>query len=156
MAETKKNIGILIDDGSQRVSIENKYGKEIGVFYFRPTDLGIIERYNSMVDNFEYITEPLESVNIGPDGEVDSNSKTELEALESAKKRLYDAVNKLLGEEDAAEAFFGVMHPFSPVNGKFYCENALEGLGKYISEQLDAETAKFKKRVERYTKKYQK
>ena len=157
MAENIKNnsMEIIVDDGSQRVSIKNTYGDEIGVFYFRPTDLGIVSRYNAMVKDFERITEPLESVNIGVDGEAEGNDKAEQKALEEAKERLYEAVNKLLGG-NAAEAFFGSMHPFSPVNGMFYCEIALENLGKYIGAQFDAETAKFKKRVEKYTKKYAK
>ena len=146
---------IVVDDGSQRVSIKNTYGDEIGVFYFRPTDFGIIERYNNLVSTFEHITEPLESVNIGVDGEAEGNTQAEADALKEAKERLYEAVNKLLGG-NVAEAFFGTMHPFSPVNGRFYCENALENLGKYISAQFDAETAKFNKRVEKYTKKYKK
>lgn len=157
MADKIKNnsMEIVVDDGSQRVSIKNTYGDEIGVFYFRPTDLGIVERYNKMVSSFEHITEPLESVNIGVDGEAEGNNQAEIDALNEAKERLYEAVNGLLGG-NAAEAFFGSMHPFSPVNGLFYCEIALENLGKYISAQFDAETAKFNKRVEKYVKKYKK
>ena len=37
-------MSITVDDGSVRVPIKNLYGDEIGVFYFRPTDLGIIDR----------------------------------------------------------------------------------------------------------------
>ena len=68
-----------------------------------------------------------------------------------AEKRLYAAVNELFGG-DAAGAFFGRMHPFSPVNGAFYCEQVLGVVGKFISDQFDAETAKFKKRVAKYAR----
>ena len=43
---------IVIDDGSRRVPINNKFGEEIGVFYFRPTDIGMIDRYNKMAEKF--------------------------------------------------------------------------------------------------------
>ena len=151
---TENKLMISIDDGFQRVPINNKYGDEIGVFYFNPTDIGIIERYNKLADTFDAITEPLEAVKIdenGPDDEMDSRY---IEALGEAKERLYDAVNELFGG-NAAEAFFGKVHPFSPVDGNFYCENVLQAVGEFISKQFDSETKKLSARVEKYTNRAQ-
>ena len=157
MAEEIKNnqnfTGIVVDDGSVRESIRNKHGEEIGVFYFRPTDVGIIDRYNKIAADFEKITAPLENVNINPDGSVDEKDEAEQAAMQEATKRLYDACNFLF-DGNFAEAFFGSMHPFSPVNGRFYCENALDAVGKYISRQFDREVAKVNNRVSRYTHGY--
>jgi len=157
MAEEIKNnqnfTGIVVDDGSVRESIRNKHGEEIGVFYFRPTDVGIIDRYNKIAADFEKITAPLENVNINPDGTVDEKDEAERAAMQEATKRLYDACNFLF-DGNFAEAFFGSMHPFSPVNGRFYCENALDAVGKYISRQFDREVAKVNNRVSRYTHGY--
>lgn len=156
MAENIKNqnfTGIVVDDGSVRESIRNKHGEEIGVFYFRPTDVGIIDRYNKIAADFEKITAPLENVNINPDGTVDEKDEAEHAAMQEATKRLYDACNFLF-DGNFAEAFFGSMHPFSPVNGRFYCENALDAVGKYISRQFDREVAKVNNRVSRYTHGY--
>ena len=156
MAENIKNqnfTGIVVDDGSVRESIRNKHGEEIGVFYFRPTDVGIIDRYNKIAADFEKITAPLENVNINPDGTVDEKDEAERAAMQEATKRLYDACNFLF-DGNFAEAFFGSMHPFSPVNGRFYCENALDAVGKYISRQFDREVAKVNNRVSRYTHGY--
>ena len=157
MAEEIKNnqnfTGIVVDDGSVRESIRNKHGEEIGVFYFRPTDVGIIDRYNKIAADFEKITAPLENVNINPDGSVDEKDEAEQAAMQEATKRLYDACNFLF-DGNFAEAFFGSMHPFSPVNGRFYCENALGAVGKYISRQFDREVAKVNNRVSRYTHGY--
>ena len=157
MAEEIKNTqnftGIVVDDGSVRESIRNKHGEEIGVFYFRPTDVGIIDRYNKIAADFEKITAPLENVNINPDGTVDEKDEAERAAMQEATKRLYDACNFLF-DGNYAEAFFGSMHPFSPVNGRFYCENALDAVGKYISRQFDREVAKVNNRVSRYTHGY--
>ena len=156
MAENVKNqnfTGIVVDDGSVRESILNKHGEEIGVFYFRPTDVGMIDRYNKMAADFDKITAPLENVNINPDGSVDEKNEAEMAAMEEAVKRLYDACNYLF-DGNFSEAFFGKMHPFSPVNGRFYCENALDAVGKYISRQFDREVAKVNNRVSRYTHGY--
>ncbi len=145
MAENRiENIAaITVDDGSRRVPIHNIHGEEIGVFYFHPTDIGIIERYNDMVSRFDEITEPLK----GFAGEADEAKQAE--ALKTAEEKLYEAVNGLFGG-DAAGAFFGNMHPFSPVGGAFYCEAVLKAVGEYISGQFDAETAKFSDRAKQY------
>lgn len=145
MAELK-NMAIVVDDGSRRVPIQNVEGEEIGVFYFRPTDIGIIQRYNELAGRFDEITEPLARAEKGGEGEAERQA----EALAEAERRLYGAVNALLGG-DAAGAFFGRMHPFSPVGGEFYCEAVLRAVGKYISVQFDTETARFSSRVRKYT-----
>lgn len=156
MAENSKitninneNNFIVVDDGSVEVPIRNKRGEEIGVFYFRPTDMGMIDRFNGMVDDFDNITEPLESVNIKPDGTVDEKNDAEMAAMREAESRLYAACDKLFGG-NMSEAFFGKMHPFSPVNGRFYCENALSAVGQYISKQFARETKKINTRLEKY------
>lgn len=157
MAENTTNTqnftGIVVDDGSVRESIRNKHGDEIGVFYFRPTDIGIIDRYNKVAADFDKITAPLENVNINPDGTVDEKNEAEMAAMNEAEAKLFEACDFLFGG-NMSEAFFGKMHPFSPVNGRFYCENALDAVGKYISKQFDSEVAKINNRVNRYTHGY--
>ena len=147
------NTFITVDDGSVKVPIRNKYNDEIGVFYFRPTDMGIIDRFNSMVDDFDNITDPLRDVNINPDGTVDETNEEETAAMREATERLYTACDKLFGG-NMSEAFFGKMHPFSPINGKFYCENALGTVGAFISKQFKRETKKINSRVAQYTHGY--
>lgn len=150
---TQNTDEIIVDDGSVRIAIKNKQGREIGVFFFRPTDIGIIDRFNYMVDEFDNITAPLINVNINADGTVDEKNEAELTALKEAENRLYAACDKLFGG-NMSEAFFGRMHPFSPVNGHFYCENALSVVGNYISHQFAREVKKVNTRVERYTHGY--
>ena len=87
---------IIIDDGSVKVPIRNKHGEQIGEFSFRPTDIGIVDRFNSVAAEFDRIVEPLESVNIKPDGTVDEQNEAEFAALREAEKRLYTACDKLL------------------------------------------------------------
>lgn len=152
MEDKIKNIGlnITVDDGYQRVPINNKYGDEIGVFYFNPTDVGIIERYNRMAETFDAITEPLNAIQNGPDDDDDTIEARQIEALNQAKERLCEAVDELFGG-NAAEAFFGKVNPFSPVDGMFYCENVLQAVGRFINDQFDTATKKMSARVAKYT-----
>lgn len=142
-------MGIRVDDGRRRVPITNVYGDEVGVFYFNPTDINIIERYNNVIKRFDTVLEPLE--NMSGTGKDDIN----LDAINEAKERLFSAVNEMFGG-DMAGAFFGDINPFSPVDGKFYCEVVIEAVGKYISEQFKKETETINSRVEKYTSKYKK
>ena len=154
MAEKIMNFdGIIVDDGGVEVPIRNTQGEEIGVFHFNPTDIGIIERYNKVAAEFDNVVAPLESIDITPDATAEEKEAAEQAALKDATERIYAACNYLFGG-DFASAFFGKVHPFSPVNGHFYCENALGAVGKYISAQFDQEVKKVNSRVERYTHGY--
>jgi len=154
--EIKKgaSLEIEVDDGSEQVIIKNKHGEEIGVFYFRPTDVGIIERYNKFVKDFSDITAPLENINIASDGTANGD-EVENAALNEAENRLYKACDYLF-DGNMSKAFFGNMHPFSPVNGAFYCEGVLSSVGKFIAQRFDTEVSKIQKRVSRYTNDYNK
>lgn len=156
MAEEIKNVSlsITVDDGYQRVPINNKYGDEIGVFYFNPTDIGIIERYNKMVNTFDDVTAPLEALPDVSDGEDDTFTDKREQALQEATERLYKAVNELF-QADMASAFFGKVNPFSPIDGHFYCETALQAVGQFISQQFTVETEKINARIMKYTNRAQ-
>lgn len=146
-----KPMGIVVDDGRRRVPITNIYGDEIGVFYFNPTDMNIIERYNKLAKSFDTILEPLERIKDDSDSEDANNIR--MEAYTEAENRLNEAINALFGA-DASGAFFGNVNPFSPNEGKFYCERVLEVVGKYIADQFKVETEKLNSRIDKYTRKY--
>ena len=146
------NFAITVDDGSRRVPILNTDGEEIGAFRFHPTDIGIIERFNRMAEQFDAITEPLEGLSVPEGGEMELTDPKLVEALSEAEKRLNDAVNKLFGSDGAAAAFFGKMHPFSPVNGEFYATQVLEKVGAFIGAQFDTETKAMSKKARKYLK----
>ena len=146
------NFAITVDDGSRRVPILNMDGEEIGAFRFHPTDIGIIDRYNRMAEQFDAITEPLEGLNLAEDGSADLTAPEVMSALGEAERRLYEAVNGLFGSDGAAAAFFGTMHPFSPVNGEFYATQVLQKVGQFIGQQFDTETKAMSKRAKKYLK----
>lgn len=153
MSEIKNTpeLKIVVDDGMREIPICNLSGKQIGLFKFRPTDMGIIDRYNKLVKDFDAITEPLENVNINADGTGSDDIATE--KLHEAEQRLFDACDAMFGG-NMSEAFFGEMHPFSPINGVFFCETAISAVGTFIGQQFGQELAKVNTRVKRYTNKY--
>ena len=153
MGNKALNMAITVDDGSRRVPILNVDGEEIGAFRFHPTDLGIIERYNRLADRFDAITEPLSACLDGEQGDgADLADPKVAAALAEAESRLNAAVNALFGSDDAAAAFFGKMHPFSPVNGEFYATQVLQKVGAFIGAQFDTETAAMSKKARKYLK----
>ena len=153
MENTKPALSIVVDDGIVPVPIFNKSGQQIGTFMFNPTDFNIITRYNEFVDGFDAIVEPLANLDINQDGTASESDTAAMAALNDATQRLYAACDKLFGG-NYSEAFFGTVNPFSPVNGHFYCENALESIGTFIAKQFEKETKKINSRVEKYTHGY--
>ena len=119
-------------------------GEEIGSFRFSPTDMGIVARFNEMVEEFGDVVKPL--LDVWDDENAEEGKYAE--ALRESETRLYETVDTLFNADGAAAAFFGNMSPFSPVDGKFYCEQVLQAVGAFINEQFNAETAKFEKRTE--------
>ena len=153
MADMKNmNLAITVDAGARRVPILNTDGEEIGSFRFHPTDIGIIERYNRLAEQFDAISEPLEGLSVPEGGEMDLTDPKLVAALTEAESRLNAAVNKLFGSDGAAEAFFGRMHPFSPVNGEFYATQVLQKVGAFIGAQFDTETRAMSKKAKKYLK----
>ena len=156
MNQDVKNFEIVVDDGSVRVPIKSSTsGEEIGVFSFRPTDMGMVERYNEVIKGFDDIVKPLEEVDIKSDGTAEDNDQVNVEALKDAERRLYEACDYLFGG-NMSEAFFGKLHPFSPVGGVFYCEVAINAVGKFIEQQFSTEVKKANSRMAKYTGKYSK
>lgn len=139
---------IVVDDGRVRVPIKNTYGDEIGVFYFNPTDIGILKRFEEVREKFSTVVEPLSDANIGTNG--DGIEKSDIEKVDEAEKRLYDLCDYLFGG-NLSKAFFGSVNPFSPINGVFYCENALNMVADYVSRKFGSEIKKINSRIEKYT-----
>lgn len=140
---------LVVDDGTITVPIRNKQGQPVGKFVFSPTDIHMLDRYNEIAADFEKIVEPLEHININPDGSTDEGDDAAMAAMGEATQRLYDACDYLFGG-NMSEAFFGKVHPFSPVDGRFYCENVLEAVGGFIAKQFNRSTQKLSRRASEY------
>lgn len=140
---------ITVDDGAVKIPVKNLMGDEIGVYYFHPTDVGILKRLKEVKEKLPAVVEPLAEMNINADGTAtDSENEARLAA---AERNLYDLCDYLFGGKNTAEAFFGTMKPFSPVDGKFYCENALNAIFAFIAKRFQVESENVSLRVGKYT-----
>lgn len=143
------SFGITLDDGLKRVPIRNTLGQEIGAFFFRPTDLGMVDRFNEAVSRFSEVTELLDRLPEDDEGRVDMNLPGTAQILRTAREKLFELCDYAFGGK-MSDAFFGSMDPFSPVNGNLYCMNVLTALGDFISGQFQRETEKLNSRVKKY------
>lgn len=153
MGANEKTFEIIVNDGTVRVPIKNEFGDEIGSFKFRPTDIGIIERYKAAMARLDEIAAPLDNAHLKDDGTPDEAFGGAVEAMQEAQRILYEICDEMF-DGNMSEAFFSGMAPFSPVGGRYYFEIALENVGKFIGEQFKTENKKLSKRSLDYTRKY--
>lgn len=144
---------IQIETGFIEVDVQDTSGKNVGVWYFNPTDVGIVDRFNAGIPKLEAVLEPLIDANISNTGEGEDDESWAI--LQTATEGLYAVCDEVF-RSNFAEAFFTATHPFSPVGGKFYVERAFEAAGNFISAQFDAEVNKVSRNIEKYTKQYNK
>lgn len=138
---------ITIDDGTREYEIVNTYGKTIAVVHFRPGDISLADRYQTMRDSFSEIVKPLADIDINPDGTADGDAG--IEAIRKADKAFRDKLNELLDSDDAGEIFKS-RNPFSSVGGRFFCEGVLDALGGIIGDVMAEEAEASLKRTSKY------
>ena len=140
---------IAVDTGYEEIEIKDLRGNVIGRMYIQPADFDIINRYDDMIEHFADIIEPLNQVKRTEGMSDDDYFDVQWEAMEEARQRLYAAFDKAFGG-NFSQAFFGQVHPFSPVKGRFYCERVLEAAGKYLAARFQRETKKLSTKTEQY------
>lgn len=143
---TKRGV-VVVDDGTKEIPILNKFGKEICKIYFRPTDFSIIDRYNSMMADFDKIVEPLKNLSLNNDGTAALDS--DWKVLKKVETDLIDKINVLFDMQDA-DKIFANRNPFSSVGGEFYCLRILQALEQVISDAVEEEAKLSKQRMSKY------
>ena len=93
----------VVDDGTQAIPIENKFGKKICTIYIRPGDYSIIDRYKQVENALPGIVEPLKNMGINNDGTAEFEKDWEL--LKSVERDLYTQLNYLFDMDDFSEYF---------------------------------------------------
>ncbi|CUN30364.1 Uncharacterised protein [[Ruminococcus] torques] len=130
---------IVVDDGSKVYTIENKRGKVLGKFEFRPTDTNIVKRYEEVVDFYNSYQLP--------------ENPTETD-MRTAEEEIMSRISYLVGA-DAKEAFFSILGAFSPLaNGELFVENVLSSIAKVIEREINTRTKKVQSRMNKYVAKY--
>ena len=133
-------LSLVVDDRKISVPVVNRSGEQIGVFSFDPLDIGMVERYNEVSEKF---TQALQNIQTGGG----------LDALNEAGDKIIEFLDYVTGG-NSREAFFSKIHPLSPQNGRFYCEQVFEVIGAFIRQSFEAEGAMIGKRVSDHTHGY--
>lgn len=139
----------VVDDGTVELTITNNFKQEICKIHIRPADLSIIDRFNELTEGFADIVEPLKDLHLNNDGTTEVDS--EWAKVKEIEKNLIDRLNSVFDSKDIGN-LFAKRNAFSTVGGEFYIEKVIEMLGNVVNQEMEAESNKMQKRLEKYTK----
>ena len=139
----------VIDDGTIEVPCVNQYGQTIGTIHIRGGDISILDRYNTLLDDFDKIVEPLTKVELRYDGT--SSFEDDWKIIKGVEQELIKRINAVFDMEDGANLFTN-RNAFSTINGHFYAENVIKALGDLVTQELKKEAKITKDRINKYTK----
>ena len=136
-----------LDDGSISIVIRNKDKQEIGAFSFWPTDTGILERYDKVVEALSAIKMPENA------DDVENGAAAVVEADNLIRKQF----NYLLNG-NVSEGIFAKCAPLTLTgNGDFYFENVMSGIAglieQHMGKRVKDKLAKIKAATAKYGKK---
>lgn len=124
---------IQVDTGVIEVPVYDK-DTVIGTLVFNPSDMGIINRYETAVENIEKLL-----------------NQDDLSVIE---KSLIEEFDKLFNS-NTAETLFCKVSPLTVMaNGDLFFETMLEGAGNIIEKATEKRIKKKKARIEKAVSKY--
>lgn len=140
--ENNQTTDIIIDDGKQTYNIKNQNGELLGSFRMNPADMSILERFKSVENVLENITE-----------HVDMNK--DFEEVEREMSAIVREQINYLFDCDCADVLFGITSPFTIMkNGEFFLEQVINVIGTAVNADLKHRSAKIDEKIGKYTKKY--
>ena len=138
---------IRISDGTKSYQLVNQDGNEIGVFRFNPSDLGIVERYNEVVESLSEIFKELGQASKEEDGAEP--------ALKKASAELKAKMDILFGCDTSP--LWAVCSPLTPLeDGQLYIESVLAGISVVVEAETRQRLKKVQRHIDKYTKDYEK
>lgn len=147
MENVKNNI-FVIDDGTREITLENPFHEVIATLRIRVSDIGIVDRYKEMVKELEKAIIPLKDISTNADGTAEFQKDWDL--LKQVEADVIDRINDLFDITNAGD-IFKTRNAFSAVNGVFFVEIVLSGLGKVIQQNVAEEAVKAQERTKKYT-----
>lgn len=134
---------VIVDSGLCTYDIKDKEGRLLGQFTFNPSDTDIVKRHEKVVSAFEKIEIP------------DMNGNNLAKGLEKIDSFIYEQINYLLDSKEAAETFFSIMGPLSPLaSGQFFIESVLDAIGQAIQMETGERVKKISGKIRKHTSKY--
>lgn len=133
---------IIIDDGTEEFTIEDKQGNILGSFRMNPSDVNIAKRFEEVADKITHLAD-----------NVDENQDL-VDVIDDLEKKVYEQINYLFNA-DIADEFFSITSPFTPLaNGQLFLEQVLEQIGKLVESDTGKRFKKIQTKASKYTKKY--
>lgn len=138
-----------IDDGTREITLENPFHEVIAVLHIRVSDIGIVDRYKETVKELEKSIVPLKDISTNADGTATFEKDWDL--LKQVEADVIERLNGLFDITNAGD-IFKTRNAFSAINGEFFVEKVLAGLGNMIQQSVAEEAAKAQERTDKYTK----
>lgn len=139
----------VVDDGTREIPLVNQFGKLICNVYLRPADFSILDRYETLMGDFEGIVKPLEELDIRADGTATFEEGWAV--LKQVEDELKKRINALF-DMDEADEIFAKRNAFSSVGGEFFCTRVLNALGDVIAQAIKEEMDLSEQRMAKHLK----
>lgn len=141
-----------IPTGLKKYDIEDMEGNVLDCFYFNPTDVDIVDRYQESVEKIEMKLEEIAKMEELANDDIDSVCKMH-KLLRPVLCKAIDDIFKT----NISEKFFSIMSPFTLFeDGTMFYEIVLMEIAKIIEEECNQRLKKVDVRISKYTSKYRK
>ena len=112
-----------LDDGTRELVINNIFGEEICKIHVRTGDISIVDRYNTLLNDFDKIIAPLQNVQMKSDGT--SSFEDDWAVIKDVERELIGKLNSIFDTNDINK-LFETRNAFSTIGGVFYVEKVIE------------------------------
>ena len=159
---------LVLNTGIKEYVIKDTFGNELCRIHVTGGDIGIIDRYRKLQNDYEDIIAPLKNIKIKNDGSVEGAEKTDelaekdledvyknIEIIKEAESRLINRINEVFGMRDA-EKLFETRSAFSTVDGEFFAWIVLDMLNGIVANTIKEENEKSQERMKKYLKEQKK
>ena len=158
---------LVLNNGVEEYIINDVFGEELCRIHVVGGDIGIIDRYRKLRDDFDDIIAPLQDMEIKDDGtpvtedsEEDSEKVMDslvknLGIIRKVENNLIDRINEVFCTRDAAK-LFETRSAFSTVNGVFFAQIVIDMLNGIVADTIQEENKKSEARMKKYMKEQEK
>lgn len=155
---------LVLNTGIKEYIINDLFGDELCRIHVAGGDIGIIDRYRKLTEDYDDIVAPLKNLEIKNDGTpeaVESDDEAvesvykSYEIIKQVEKNLIARINEVFAMKDA-EKLFATRSAFSTVDGVFFAQIVIEMLNGIVADTIKEENAKSEARMKKYLKEQKK
>ena len=129
-------------------------GDNTKMIELNPSDINIVSRLHETYKKLRGMATQAGSLLVDQqETDVEEELAKVSEALTNLDKEMRDMIDYIF-DSPVSEVLANGMNMYSPFNGEFWFEHCIEVLSKLYENNLDAEFAKMKTKVQKHTAKY--